>query len=554
MRSVVVLGLSLCLSTAHAETQAPSVASVGAQTSPPSVVKKFAIIGTTDVHGRLRSLPMFSSYMKAIRAKQAALLVDAGDVMQGTLESDLDEGATMINAYKATGYDAVAIGNHEFDYGPAGPPPTPRSKADDPRGALKARAKQASGAFPFLAANLRINDQLPKWDNFQPSLLKTIDGVSVGIIGVATTSTPYTTIRANVYDVSMEKLEVTIAREAKKLRKKGAKIVVVSAHAGGACKDLTHNTDVSTCDPSAEVMHIAKALEPGLVDVIVAGHTHQAMAHEVSGIAIVQAWAMGNGFSRVDLELDANQKVTKRTIQPPHKMVLGEQYEEQVISEDAAVAEVIAPALARADAVRAEKLGPTLPASLPTSYDSESPLGNFIADQMREVAPGNEVAVTNGGGIRASLPAGELTFGALYEVLPFQNELVRLQMRAGHLRELVASNLKSKGGVYSLSGVSVVAECVGSDLKVKLLDQKGEVIPDDKLLKLVTTDFLATGGDGFRRGREGKLDFVGLGLRDGIAGKLRGTKQVLQASDWYDKSKLRLVWPEGKKRPLSCSN
>ena len=80
------------------------------------------------------------------------MLVDAGDMFQGTLESNLGEGAAVVRAYNLLGYDAAAVGNHEFDYGPVGPAPTPRAPGDDARGALKARAAEAR--FPFLDANL----------------------------------------------------------------------------------------------------------------------------------------------------------------------------------------------------------------------------------------------------------------------------------------------------------------------------------------------------------------------------------------------------------------
>ena len=68
------------------------------------------------------------------------LLIDAGDMWQGTLESNLSEGASVVDAYNALGYTAVAIGNHEFDFGPAGPKAIPETDADDPQGSLKLRA------------------------------------------------------------------------------------------------------------------------------------------------------------------------------------------------------------------------------------------------------------------------------------------------------------------------------------------------------------------------------------------------------------------------------
>jgi len=119
------------------------------------------IIGTNDVHGQLiqseerGGLVTMSGYVGAVRDAReqdggGVLLIDAGDMWQGTLESNLSEGAAMISAYNALGYTAAAIGNHEFDFGPIGPKAIPVSDEDDPVEALKQRATEAD--FPLLAA------------------------------------------------------------------------------------------------------------------------------------------------------------------------------------------------------------------------------------------------------------------------------------------------------------------------------------------------------------------------------------------------------------------
>ena len=122
-----------------------------------------SIIGTNDVHGGivprdgrggLAVLGGYAANLRAARARDggAVLLIDAGDIFQGTLESNLSEGAEVVAAYNALGYAAATIGNHEFDFGPVGSAATPQQPSDDPRGALKQRAAEAR--FPFLAANL----------------------------------------------------------------------------------------------------------------------------------------------------------------------------------------------------------------------------------------------------------------------------------------------------------------------------------------------------------------------------------------------------------------
>src|SRR5918996_29833 len=121
-----------------------SVASVGQSTEKPLTL---SIVGTNDLHGGILprdgrgGLALLSGYIKNLRAARArdggaVLVIDGGDMFQGTLESNLAEGAPVVAAYNAIGYTAAAVGNHEFDFGPVGPPSVPTSATDDARGAL----------------------------------------------------------------------------------------------------------------------------------------------------------------------------------------------------------------------------------------------------------------------------------------------------------------------------------------------------------------------------------------------------------------------------------
>ena len=142
----LALGLAIGLTTAGCH-----------RTSRPTGRMTLSVVGTNDLHGHLESLPVFGGFLANLRRVRAqdggvVLLVDAGDMFQGTLESNLNEGHAVVRAYAALGYAAVAVGNHEFDYGPVGPAVTAAGPGDDRRGALRARAAEAP--FPFLAANL----------------------------------------------------------------------------------------------------------------------------------------------------------------------------------------------------------------------------------------------------------------------------------------------------------------------------------------------------------------------------------------------------------------
>src|SRR5262245_5321592 len=286
-----------------------AVSTLAAQRSSTLTI---SVVATSDLHGGVLprgergGLALLGGYLRNVRAARmqdggGVLLVDSGDMFQGTLESNLNEGAAVVAAYNALGYAAAAIGNHEFDYGPAGPDETAQNSAEDPRGALKARA--ASARFPFLAANTVADatGQPVAWKNVKPSTLVDVRGVQVGLIGVTTPDTPALTVGANVIGLTFAPLVPVITREATALRARGETVVIVLAHAGGRCTRFDDPENLSSCDQMAEIVQVARQVPDGLVDVIAAGHTHQAMAHDVGGVAIVEAYSSGRSFSRVDL-------------------------------------------------------------------------------------------------------------------------------------------------------------------------------------------------------------------------------------------------------------
>ncbi len=204
---------------------------------PPAGPVVLSIVGTNDLHGHAERLPIFAGYVANLRQQRAAdggdvLLVDAGDMFQGTLVSNLGEGESVVLAYNALGYDAATIGNHEFDYGPVGDAPTPQTPNDNPRGALLARVAQAN--FPILSANIldAQSGHRVQWPGVHASVTVTKAAVPVGIIGVTTEDTLHTTIAANVSDLRMEPIVDAVKAQATALRAAGAKIVVVLAHAG----------------------------------------------------------------------------------------------------------------------------------------------------------------------------------------------------------------------------------------------------------------------------------------------------------------------------------
>ncbi|MEP7122474.1 MAG: bifunctional UDP-sugar hydrolase/5'-nucleotidase [Byssovorax sp.] len=534
----------------------PTVSSLAAPIAPPVEI---TLVGTSDLHGRLATLPLLGGYLGVLRAKNpdGVLLVDGGDMFQGTLESNANEGSAVIEAYKTLGYDAVAIGNHEFDYGPVGDASTVHKNARegsdrDPRGALKARAAQAKGSFPVLTANVLEDDHPLDWPNVAASTLVTKHGIAVGIVGVTTMGTLKSTIAANMVGIRVTPLSEAIAAQAAALRAKGAKLVVVAAHAGGECGKNDAPSDLSSCDAAAEIFEVARKLPPGAVQAIVAGHSHKSIAHEVAGIAIIQSGSYGAAFGRVDFTVDpATGKVLKVAIHPPETVLRGGLFEGVVTQPSPEVERALAPAVEKARALRAESLGVTLSAPFPAQYHEESALGNLVAGVLLELDPKAEIAFGNGGGLRADLPAGPLTYGSLYDALPFENRLARLTMTGKVLRETLRRNLGGKGGILSMAGARVEGRCEGGKLALEIFvkgRKKAErKVKDEDRLVIVTNEFLATAGDDFGPGENVEIDEDGPAFREPLAAWLKKRGGTLKPEEWLSPGKphLRLPGPIG---------
>ena len=475
MRVFAVCGLLLAAGCAPAV--APPPAAAPASAAPITL----SIVGTNDLHGGVVArngrggLALLGGYVKNLRAARArdggaVLLIDAGDMFQGTLESNIGEGAAVVAAYNALGYTAAAIGNHEFDFGPVGKAATPRTPADDPRGALRARAAEAR--FPFLAANLieTASGTPPGWTNVRPTTLVDVAGIKVGIVGVMTLEALTATIAGNVGGLSVAPLVDTIRTHATALRAQGADVVIVAAHAGGRCTAVDRPDDLSSCNPDAEILGRRPRAAAR------AGRRHRGRPHALprwrtrwkaspsprrtrtdapSG-ASTSASIAGHGPSsagaafRRATSASARTRRRRRADRDPTRRSCRPEYEGAPVEPDAAVERVLAPALEQVRALKAQPIGIVLETPIRRLLPA-SPLGNLVTDAYLAAVPGADVAVNNsGGGLRADLPAGPLTYGSVFEVMPFDNLLVRLRLTGRQLRQVFSAS-SCRAGAASAS-------------------------------------------------------------------------------------------------------
>ena len=497
---------------------------------PPAEPVHVVIVSTTDLHGWFAGhndkvpyggLPVFASYVDALRAENAGrvVLVDSGDLFQGTLESNLFEGEPVVRGYNAIGYAAAAVGNHEFDYGPLGPDVVASKPGEDPLGALKRNASMAT--FPFLSANIteKATGRAPSW--LKPSTIVNAGGAKLGIIGLSTPDTPNTTLAPNVASLDFgDPLAATI-REAKALRTAGADAVIVIAHFGGRCLDTSNPQDPSSCEKDQDVMRYLSALPAGTIDAFFGGHTHAEVRHFISGTPASEAASYSRLFGTMDLWIDARKHAVvadRTTIRPltticpsyfagtetcdPKKAPANETlvpatFEGKTIAPVASVAAILEPFLKQVAAKRSEPTGITTAASFPRHYRADSPLGNLLTDAYREWAH-TDVAILNSGGLRASLRAGNLVYSDIFEVMPFDNTPAVVTMTGAQLTEMLRLMTVPGRGIPQISGVRYTFDEKGprDNRLVSATLHNGQPIDPSASYTVALPDFLVTGGEG----------------------------------------------------------
>ena len=431
-----------------------------AQTSSNGL-RCLVIVGINDVHGALlaspapRALSAWTSdpvggadwlggWMDAIRrdARERggeALLIDGGDEFQGTLISNQFQGRSVVDAFNALGVAAAAVGNHEFDFGLP---------------ALLERMKQAR--YPMLAANVFKKGTRERPDWAKPSVLLDVRGLKVGVIGLTTVDTPTVTNPLNVADLEFVPGGPVAAQEADALRTRGATVVILAAHAG-------------PFPPSQEIQRIAESVA-GKVDAIVSGHHHTTLGPPpmiVSGIPIVQAGTKLQYFSVIDLKLVDSGYVGGFTVnegtfpkpggpQPIFHSYQGRapEWRGKKVQPDAQVDAVLAGYDEQVRRLRESRIGSS---EVDLRKGRDGSLGNLVADALRSGAGGGlpaRFALQNSGGLRITeVPRGPITFGQIFDLYPFDNLQVVVQVSAPAIRDALETVLRAGKLPLQVSGL-----------------------------------------------------------------------------------------------------
>lgn len=510
------------------------------------------VVGTADFHGGLEAkrlkeqgrrqvggIDIIAAYLQAVRESNPAgsIFLDAGDLYQGSLISAANEGRAVIEFYNEIGYDAVAVGNHDFDFGPVGYHSVPQAPGEDPLGAIKARIAQAR--FPFLAANMveAASGRMPAWKNLHPYVVLERRGVKIGVIGLISEQTPLITNPVNVRSLRFLPLLEAARRNLARVRQLGAGVTILVVHAG-------IERDAASGRAVGPVADLARALRPGEVDLILSGHAHRAFSDWVNGIPVMQTPAKGVAFVRADLQVDVASgqvrrcqvKLTPNTFyfrsrpdgRPPRYLGRSIQpvahYKKRLAEYKKTIAH-----LERIHLGRALR-------DMPNQTRLDSPVGNLVTDAMRAFRPDIDIAMYNSGGLRAPIRRGVITYGKLYEVVPFDNYIVVVPMTAGEIRAVIEHGLSGPYGVMEISGLRVGfdGEAPAGQRCRSLVGSDGRELVSGRTYLVATNDFVFRGGDGYDLHVEGKR----------VEKTHRLVREVVAA---YIKNRNVISWPADKR-------
>ena len=470
----------------------------------PALAETLTILHTNDFHSRIEPISKYDSgcssedndagkcfggsarLINALRAARAAtdnaILVDGGDQFQGSLFYTYYKGKAAAEMMTALGYDAMTVGNHEFDDGP-----------EVLRGFMDAVG------FPILMSNADVSNEPKLAGVLKPSTVIERAGHKIGLIGLTPQDTP--DLASPGGNITFTDPAEAVAREIARLTEQGVSRIVVLSHSGYVVDQ-----------------QVAASVDG--IDVIVGGHSNTYLSNtserakgpyptwvrtpDGGRTAIVQAYAYGKYLGKLDVTFDENGVVTEATGEPI--LIDGQ------IAEDPSLKARIAAMAAPLDEVRNKVIGEAaapIDGSRDNCRSKECEIGNLVADAMlaRMKPQGVSIAFANGGGLRASIDAGPITMGEVLTVLPFQNLLSNFDLKGADilatLEAAVSQVEEGKGRFPQVAGLRYAYTMTkgpneGRISKVEV-NQGGAWVPldPDAVYGVVANDFIRGGGDGY---------------------------------------------------------
>jgi len=439
-----------------------------------------------------------AAYIKRVRETAAAageevLLVDVGDMFQGTPVGTKTQGTAVIEYFNHIGYDLAVPGNHDFDLG----------RQNTARLAGLSR-------FPWLCANLVEKDTGKVVDWCRPTLMIERGGLKIGVVGIITPGTASMSFPANIEGLEFRPMAETVAKYRDELKAQGARLVFLAIHEGlpfdaeqawrkraESAEDDAQQPQRSFGTYGGQGLDGLVAQVPG-IDFAVGGHTHRGYTEPwvdpVTHTVCFESYGNGSSLGHAILEIDRRTGGLIGWDGPHDQGVLVSLFEDEIWP-DEPTRQVIRPWLEKTDAEMNRVVG-RLAVNLPRGGAGNNLVGNLVTDAMRARFKA-DLAIQNLGGLRADMQSGDITARDVFNVLPFGNELVVAKVPGELLLRLFERKVSATSGGICVSGAQVVFNPDRPDgQRLCALTIAGAPIDAARIYTVVLTNYLMEGNSG----------------------------------------------------------
>jgi 5'-nucleotidase / UDP-sugar diphosphatase len=445
--------LPTALSLPPRPTSAPEIpqpVDLTATAETPSSIRELTILYTNDEHGWMEGVSpeqsaahLMSSWRNdaGYSEEGAFIILSGGDMWTGPAISTWFEGESMVDVMNSMGYAAAAVGNHEFDFG---------------LDVLLLRSEQAT--FPFLSANIRYKSDgsVPEDVGIRPYTITTINDISVGIIGLTTLRTPTTTNPTNIAAFEFIDYETALQEFVPQVIAEGVELILVPGH---VCRN--------------ELRQLANDIADLGVHLLGGGHCNELFAEERNGIVLIEGGDSMASYAQVTFQFDV---ATDTVVDVSYGI-----QENGGGTADPVVAEIIA----EWQTMTNDELNVIIGYSENGLARRSSSMQALITEAWLRAYPAGDVAITNLGGMRADLAAGEITLADIITLMPFNNVIIDVTVTGEQLIEVLARSGDAAIGGAHLAGANWIVHKNDSPI-----DPQGSY-------HVLVNDFMYAGGDDF---------------------------------------------------------
>ncbi|HGM3505589.1 TPA: bifunctional UDP-sugar hydrolase/5'-nucleotidase [Clostridioides difficile] len=439
--------------------------------------EEITIFHTNDIHGRYAEGNEHIQIGNLATLKKEtpnSILVDAGDCLHGLPLVNMDKGKDAMDLIKCAGYDYIAPGNHDFNYG------------KDRLFELSKSANSGENTLKFLSANIFENGKKV----FDSNDIKEIDGIKIGFFGLSTQETKSKTGFKNVEGLEFRNPIESATEQVSELKRKGADVIVAICHIGTNSLSKPNSIDIAN-----EVQGI---------DLIIDGHSHTKFENgkQVGDTLIVSTGQYLENIGEVKLTLDTND-IENIKIENKSARLIGKE-EALRYKLDSNISKKVDEIKKQQEEILDKVIGVTKN-TLDGSYENvrtkETNLGNLIGDILLDKTKA-DISLFNGGNIRDTIEKGNITRRDIVDVFPFSNTIVTKELTGIQIKYVLEHGVKlypeKNSAFLQVGGISYHFDPKQKE-EEKITDilKDGEPLDLNKKYVVATNDYIASGGDEF---------------------------------------------------------